>query len=216
MSFLDRVLDTYKFLDKNGLKKAFELIKKHDYHWTGTHAEYEAQKDSIPAYAILHFTDDYEDSVGIVDKIEINNMSAVTSNAVARLGTVYGKAITPTDRFPALSSTSSPNRRTIISIPVPAGIYLVVVCGRAGDVDCPDCNAAWPILNRNIQWCAGYVINSTETGNLKNMRYFNYNNTAVVTRETAGDITLEEYFEGSVPEHFYSLNMYAVLLRTLD
>ena len=65
MSFLDRVIDSYKFLDKNGLKKAFELIKKHDYHWTGTHAEYEAVKDTIPAYAILHFTDDYDESVQV-------------------------------------------------------------------------------------------------------------------------------------------------------
>ena len=65
MSFLDRVIDSYKFLDKNGLKKAFELIKKHDYHWTGTHAEYEAQKDTIPDYAILHFTDDYDDRVQV-------------------------------------------------------------------------------------------------------------------------------------------------------
>lgn len=82
MGLLDRIQDGFKYLDKNGLKKAFELIKKHDYHWTGTHAEYEAQKDIIPAYAILHFTDDYDDSAGVVDKIEDNNMNGVTSNAV--------------------------------------------------------------------------------------------------------------------------------------
>lgn len=65
MSFLDRVIDSYKFLDKNGLKSLVKLIKSHDYHWTGTHAEYEAQKDNIPAYAILHFTDDYDENVQV-------------------------------------------------------------------------------------------------------------------------------------------------------
>ena len=39
-------------------------------------------KDTLPDYTILHFTDDYEDSVGVVDRIEDNNMNAVTSNAV--------------------------------------------------------------------------------------------------------------------------------------
>lgn len=82
MSMLDRIRDGFKYLDKNGLKHLIEKIKLHDVHWTGTHAEYEVQKDNIPAYAILHFTDDYEDSVGVVDKIEDNNMNGVTSNAV--------------------------------------------------------------------------------------------------------------------------------------
>ena len=82
MSMLDRIRDSFKYLDKNGLKHLIEKIKAHDVHWTGTHAEYEAVKDTIPAYAILHFTDDYEDSVGVVDKIEDNNMNGVTSNAV--------------------------------------------------------------------------------------------------------------------------------------
>ena len=82
MSILDRIQDSFKYLDKNGLKKVLGLIKNKDAHWTGTHAEYEAQKDTIPAYAILHFTDDYDDSVGVVDKIENNNMNGVTSNAV--------------------------------------------------------------------------------------------------------------------------------------
>jgi len=82
MSMLDRIRDSFKYLDKNGLKHLVEKIKAHDVHWTGTHAEYEAQKDNIPAYAILHFTDDYEDSVGVVDVIEDNNMNGVTSNAV--------------------------------------------------------------------------------------------------------------------------------------
>lgn len=59
------ILDVYKYLDKNGLKHLIEKIKKHDYHWTGTHAEYEAQKDTIPAYAILHFTDDYDENVQV-------------------------------------------------------------------------------------------------------------------------------------------------------
>ena len=60
-----------------------EVQKNNDVpHWTGTHAEYEAQKDTIPDYSILHFTDDYDDSVGVVDKIEDNNMNGVTSNAV--------------------------------------------------------------------------------------------------------------------------------------
>ena len=83
MSMLDRIRDSFKYLDKNGLKHLIEKIKLHDVHWTGTHAEYEAVKDTLPAYTILHFTDDYEDSVGVVDKIEDNNMNGVTSNAVA-------------------------------------------------------------------------------------------------------------------------------------
>ena len=47
MSMLDRIRDSFKYLDKNGLKHLIEKIKAHDVHWTGTHAEYEAQKDTI-------------------------------------------------------------------------------------------------------------------------------------------------------------------------
>lgn len=65
MSMLDRIRDSFKYLDKNGLKHLIEKIKAHDVHWTGTHAEYEAVKDTIPAYAILHFTDDYDDGAGV-------------------------------------------------------------------------------------------------------------------------------------------------------
>lgn len=65
MSMLDVIRDGFKYLDKNGLKHLIEKIKLHDVHWTGTHAEYEAQKDTIPAYAILHFTDDYDENVKV-------------------------------------------------------------------------------------------------------------------------------------------------------
>lgn len=65
MSMLDRIRDSFKYLDKNGLKHLIEKIKAHDVHWTGTHAEYEAVKDTIPAYAILHFTDDYDENVEV-------------------------------------------------------------------------------------------------------------------------------------------------------
>ena len=65
MSMLDRIRDGFKYLDKNGLKHLIEKIKLHDVHWTGTHAEYEAVKDTIPAYAILHFTDDYDENVQV-------------------------------------------------------------------------------------------------------------------------------------------------------
>lgn len=68
MSMLDRIRDGFKYLDKNGLKHLIDLIKNHDVHWTGTHAEYEVQKDSIPAYAILHFTDDYDEANSIYKK----------------------------------------------------------------------------------------------------------------------------------------------------
>ena len=68
MSMLDRIRDSFKYLDKNGLKHLIEKIKAHDVHWTGTHAEYEAVKDTIPAYAILHFTDDYEEANSIYKK----------------------------------------------------------------------------------------------------------------------------------------------------
>lgn len=94
MSILDRIQDSFKYLDKNGLKKVLTLVKNHDRHWTGTHAEYEAVKDTLPDYTILHFTDDYEDSVGVVDKIEDNNMNGVTSNAVYD-ALVNVKTITP-------------------------------------------------------------------------------------------------------------------------
>ena len=72
MSILDRILDriqdSFKFLDKNGLKHLVEKIKTHDVHWAGTHAEYEAVKDTIPDYAILHFTDDYDEANSIYKK----------------------------------------------------------------------------------------------------------------------------------------------------
>lgn len=46
-----------------------EVQKNNDVpHWTGTHAEYEAQKDTIPDYSILHFTDDYDDNLGVPRK----------------------------------------------------------------------------------------------------------------------------------------------------
>lgn len=55
-----------KFLDIQGLLKLIRLVKDNEQpHWTGTHAEYEAQKDNIPAYAILHFTDDYDENVQV-------------------------------------------------------------------------------------------------------------------------------------------------------
>ena len=75
-----------------------EVQKNNDVpHWTGTHAEYEAVKDTLPDYTILHFTDDYEDSVGVVDKIEDNNMNGVTSNAVYdALPEIYNKQLTVT------------------------------------------------------------------------------------------------------------------------
>ena len=65
MSMLDRIRDSFKYLDKNGLKHLIEKIKLHDVHWTGTHAEYEAVKDTLPAYTILHFTDDYDENVEV-------------------------------------------------------------------------------------------------------------------------------------------------------
>jgi len=54
----------YKCVESNGsytwVEK--EVQKNNDVpHWTGTHAEYEAQKDTIPDYSILHFTDDYDE-----------------------------------------------------------------------------------------------------------------------------------------------------------
>ena len=49
MGVLDKIQDSFKYLDKNGLRKVLTLVKNHDVHWTGTHAEYEVQKDSIPA-----------------------------------------------------------------------------------------------------------------------------------------------------------------------
>lgn len=83
MSILDRIRDGFKYLDKNGLKHLIEKIKAHDVHWTGTHAEYEAVKDTIPAYAILHFTDDYDDSIGLpaLDWDNAVELSAYTSSS---------------------------------------------------------------------------------------------------------------------------------------
>ena len=81
MSILDRIQDSFKFLDKNGLKKVLGLIKNKDVHWTGTHAEYEAQKDSIPAYAILHFTDDYDDNLGMPIK-DVSSAAGITTRTL--------------------------------------------------------------------------------------------------------------------------------------
>lgn len=121
MSMLDRIRDGFKYLDKNGLKHLIEKIKLHDVHWTGTHAEYEAVKDTLPAYTILHFTDDYEDSVGVVDKIEDNNMNGVTSNAVydaiAPIGThVNGK-------FSTFSTTGLHDTNLVLT----EGTWLVIM-----------------------------------------------------------------------------------------
>lgn len=78
MSILDRIQDSFKYLDKNGLKKVLGLIKNKDVHWTGTHAEYEVQKDSIPANTILHFTDDYDDNLGLPIK-DVSSAAGVTT-----------------------------------------------------------------------------------------------------------------------------------------
>lgn len=109
MSFLDRVIDSYKFLDKNGLKKAFELIKKHDYHWTGTHAEYEVQKDNIPAYAILHFTDDYDDrvQVGIYSTEETKTGELWIDNKPIYRKVLTGNMPNVTGTAPAYTCTAS-------------------------------------------------------------------------------------------------------------
>lgn len=76
MNVLDRIKDSFKYLDKNGLKRVLTLVK--DMHWTGTHAEYEAQKDSIPANTILHFTDDYDDNLGMPIK-DVSSSAGVTT-----------------------------------------------------------------------------------------------------------------------------------------
>ena len=53
------ILDTFKFLDFNGIKKLIQLIKSSEQvHWTGTQAEYEAQKANIPDGAIVALTDE--------------------------------------------------------------------------------------------------------------------------------------------------------------
>jgi len=53
------ILDTFKFLDFNGIKKLIQLIKSSEQvHWIGTQAEYEAQKANIPDGAIIALTDE--------------------------------------------------------------------------------------------------------------------------------------------------------------
>lgn len=81
MSMLDRIRDGFKYLDKNGLKHLIEKIMARDVHWTGTHAEYEAQKDNIPDYAILHFTDDYDDNLGMPIK-NVSSAAGVTTASI--------------------------------------------------------------------------------------------------------------------------------------
>lgn len=122
MGILDRIIDSFKFLDKNGLKKVAALTEKvfrykvmpaaeqrwegklvqyigttdatytkgyfyickegettgtyvweqtnvqpnNDYVlWDGTHAQYEIEKDGIPADAYVNFTDDYDENVEV-------------------------------------------------------------------------------------------------------------------------------------------------------
>lgn len=121
MSMLDRIRGGFKYLDKNGLKHLIDLIKNHDVHWTGTHAEYEAVKDTIPAYAILHFTDDYDDSVGVVDKIENNNMNGVTSNAVYDALAPIGTHVN--GRFSAFSTIGQHDTNLVLT----EGTWLVIM-----------------------------------------------------------------------------------------
>jgi hypothetical protein len=183
----------------------YDAIKDGGRIWRGTQAEWDAlsatDKDFYDQAEISGVNND--GMVYVADKIESGNMNAVTSNAVANLGKVYSATLDPQNEFSPLSMGS---KRTIISLSVPAGVYLVTLCGRVGDTDCPNCNAAWPILD-GIQWNAGYLVD----GMWKNMRYFNYNNTIVTTKTTAGNIILEEYFEGEVPAHYYSLRLYAIM-----
>ena len=110
MSMLDRIRDSFKYLDKNGLKHLIEKIKLHDVHWTGTHAEYEAVKDTIPAYAILHFTDDYDEGgiskhyylgTGVYDRpylprtITINTTGRHVLIVTPHMGSTPGSGSTP-------------------------------------------------------------------------------------------------------------------------
>ena len=118
------ILDVYKYLDKNGLKHLIDKIKKHDYHWTGTHAEYEAVKDTIPAYAILHFTDDYEDSVGVVDRIEDNNMNGVTSNAVAKALSIESHTLLA-NTLPHCSTVNCPDIQCMLIVSIACFLFLV-------------------------------------------------------------------------------------------
>ena len=76
------LLDEFKYLSKNGMSKFMSLIKQYmdgDKHWTGTHAEYEAQKANIPAYTILHFTDDYDENLGLPVKDVSSNAGVTTA-----------------------------------------------------------------------------------------------------------------------------------------
>lgn len=64
--------DSYAWVEK-------EVQKNNDVpHWTGTHAEYEAQKDTIPDYSILHFTDDYDDNLGMPIK-DVSSAAGITT-----------------------------------------------------------------------------------------------------------------------------------------
>lgn len=108
MGILDRIIDSYKYLDKNGLKSLVKLIKSHDYHWTGTHAEYEAVKDTIPAYAILHFTDDYDENVKV----------GVYSTEETKTGELWIDNKPIYQKTYVMTNTSS----TAISLQVPHGI----------------------------------------------------------------------------------------------
>jgi hypothetical protein len=72
----DEVGGSYQWVRKN--------VQDDTPHVTGTYNEIQQMiaNDEIPDGAYAGITDDYDDSVGVVDKIEDNNMKAVTSNAV--------------------------------------------------------------------------------------------------------------------------------------
>jgi hypothetical protein len=72
----DEVGGSYQWVRKN--------VQDDTPHVTGTYNEIQQMiaNDKIPDGAYAGITDDYDDSVGVVDKIEDNNMNGVTSNAV--------------------------------------------------------------------------------------------------------------------------------------
>ncbi len=106
-----------------------EVQKSEDVpHWSGTRAEYEAQKDSIEDGTYVSILDDI-DTHELVDVIEEDNMNPVTSNAVAGLlGKVNTISVTMRpDAVPSAARTMSTN----MFIPTSADGKRGLLIGRA-------------------------------------------------------------------------------------
>ena len=91
-------------------------------HWSGTRAEYEVVKDTLPVGTYVSFTDDYDEGLEVVDVVEEDNMNPVTSNAV------YEFVKPPLEQTMSVDVTKGEGEVICELTAQEDGMYMVIFC----------------------------------------------------------------------------------------